>query len=101
MATIPNGPIEAQADFAPSAPKGARTGSYDGMPVDRAAMAEKPAGFVHAEKEYFAQANAGGIHQGLSGDTAIGARKGNRTPQHPAPTHITTPSPFSNLRGGR
>jgi hypothetical protein len=100
MAIIPKGSGQS-ANTPTPINKGRRMGDYDGIPADRPATSMTRDGYVHSEKEYFGQENAGGIHDGLSADTVIGARKGNRAAQHPAPTYIKAPMPFSKLTGGR
>jgi len=85
----------------PVKPRTPRTGKYDGLPVDRARYTDEDPAVTCREADFFAQENAGGLHLGHGGDTALGAAKGNRMPQAPAPDSPTGPNPFKNLRGGR
>jgi len=94
MATIPKNPLGEQPERGAAVSVGPRSGSYDGMPVDRPIIVPGEVGVTHAERDYFAQENVSGFHQGHSGDTVVGAAKGNRTPQHPAPEQFQIKNPF-------
>jgi hypothetical protein len=84
-----------------SKPRTARTGKYDGMPVDRARHTDEDPDVTCRESEFFAQENDGGMYR-TAGETPGGVAKGNRSPaQHPAPADRPNPQPFKNLRGGR
>lgn len=70
------------------------------MPVDTAPKLQP--GIVYREADIFCQDAANGFYEGFSGDTPLGASKGNRSSASlPARRPLTGPGPFANLRGGR
>lgn len=83
----------------PPSPIRPRPSEFDGLPVDRS-VEQAEAGVVHAEKDFHGSEAQRGFQQVHSGETAIGAAKGNLPPQHPAPVSPSQATPFRNLRGG-
>lgn len=72
------------------------------MPVDTAPQIGP--GLRYREAEFFADEGLPGMGfmAGFSGDTAIGAAKGNRSPTSlPAARPLTGDGPFANIRGSR